>query len=203
MQILIEAQGLGYQRSGALVFQPIDLQLAAGDAVLVTGTNGSGKTTLLRLLAGILRPSQGRLARNVGCAFIGHQAALKADLTCLENLRFQQAFYSGQTIASVLDPLAALREVGLLSLMRRRARSLSAGQKKRLGLAGLLVCQPPLWLLDEPYASLDQIGAECVDRLLNQHLAQGGAAILSTHRRRPALNFPITECVVEAAEPKP
>jgi heme exporter protein A len=204
MQTLIEARALGFKRAGRLIFTPTTLSVNAGQCVVVSGANGSGKTTFLRLLAGILKPSTGSIHRplddHAGVSFIGHQAAFKGDLSCLENLQFQRAFFANKSMSATLSPIEALAEIGLIGLMRRNARSLSAGQKKRLGLAGLLVTQAPLWLLDEPYASLDEPGAQQVDRLIDRHLSHGGAVVLSTHRRQPELSCPIERCPMTAAE---
>lgn len=178
---LLNARNITFHRNGEPVFAPRDIELSAGACLLVTGPNGAGKTTLLRLIAGILRPSEGTIER-AACAFAGHLPAVKGDLTCRENLRFARAFSGGGNTADVEEALA---RAGLRHLGLRPARNLSAGQKKRLSLARLLVTSAPLWLLDEPYASLDSDGAEMVDALLTRHLANGGGAVLSTHLRRP------------------
>jgi len=90
-----------------------------------------------------------------------------------------------------------MSRVGLAGLGLRPARALSAGQKRRLGLAGLLVSRRSIWLLDEPYASLDDAGGELVDQLLDEHLAGGGTAALSTHQRQPNLATSVERLVVQ------
>ena len=183
MSELLSAGAVGFARSGELVFDPVDIDLQRGRALVIAGPNGSGKTTLLRLLAGILGPVCGRVQRHGSLAFLGHLAAVKGDLTVRENLEFTTRFHPRPG----LSVNQALKRVGLAGLGLRPARALSAGQKRRVGLACLLVAQRDIWLLDEPYASLDDVGGELVDSLLEQHLAGGGAVALSTHQRQPRL----------------
>ena len=184
MSDLLLAEQVGFTRSGDLVFKPVSVRLGSGTVLVVSGPNGSGKTTLLRVLAGILTPACGRIERHGELAFLGHLAAVKGDLTVRENLEFTARF-CGRAGVSVDQALA---RVGLAGLGLRPARALSAGQKRRVGLACLLVARRDIWLLDEPYASLDDAGGELVDGLLNEHLAGGGAAALSTHQRQPRLD---------------
>lgn len=186
---LLTARNVTFHRNGDPVFAPRDVTVQAGACLLVSGPNGAGKTTLLRLLAGILRPSVGRVER-APCAFAGHLPAVKADLNCRENLEFASIF-TGCRDRSRVEP--ALARVGLQRFASRPARTLSAGQKKRLSLARLLVSPAPLWLLDEPYASLDSAGAAMIDKLLAEHLAADGGVVLSTHLRRPDPAIPAVE----------
>ncbi len=195
MTSLLEARGVSFRRQGERIFTPLDITLETGSAVVVLGPNGCGKTTLLRLLAGILQASEGQLARHAPTAFLGHASALKGELNCRENLDFLRRFHGCPGISSS----RALARTGLTGLGLRPARTLSAGQKRRLGLAGLLVSPRPIWLLDEPYASLDDAGGELVDELLDNHLAQGGCAALSTHQRMPVLATPAQALRVEPA----
>ncbi len=181
--VRLRASGLTAQRAGEPVFEPVDLALAAGNCLVVTGANGAGKTTLLRTLAGIMEAATGTVTRSA-CQYAGHQPAVKADLTCRENLDFHRAF-GGAVYGQRTD--TALMAVGLAGLGLRPARSLSAGQKKRLALARLLVSPRPLWLLDEPYASLDDAGGQMLDNLLSGHLETGGAVVVATHQRLPVL----------------
>lgn len=180
---LLEAEGLEFHRYGEAVFKPVDIDLAPGRAIVLTGPNGVGKTTLLRLLAGVLAPVRGRLVQHAAIAFAGHAQAVKGDLTCRENLHYEQSL--GPRALPVAEALA---RVGLAGLGSRPARALSAGQKKRLSLARLLVRECPVWLLDEPYASLDDRGQERVDELIRLHLADDGAVILATHQRHPQID---------------
>lgn len=193
---LLECRGLSFSRNSERIFGPVDFRLSAGQALMVLGGNGAGKSTLLRVLAGLLAAGegevqvagrvvdQGHLAR--GCTFLGHLSGHKAELSALENLRFTAALQ-----ASRMDPLRALADVGLAGFEDNLARRLSAGQNKRLSLARLRLSPAPLWLLDEPYANLDLDGIGLVNRMIAAHLAQGGAALLTTHGAYAAPPVPI------------
>jgi heme exporter protein A len=185
---LFAARGLSFARNDAPVFGPLDFAVDAGEALLIRGDNGAGKTTLLRVLAGLLRPESGRIeidgcdsdapARSHALAYLGHLPALKADLTALENLDFLcglQGRRRGQSIES------SMRIVGLDGYQDALSRQLSAGQKKRLSLARIWLSPAPVWLLDEPYANLDLAGIELVNRMVQAHLRDGGAALVTTH----------------------
>lgn len=185
---LLEAQGLGYARNDEPVFGPLDFALNRGEVVLIEGDNGSGKTTLLKVLSGLLEPLSGsieldgealtvaRLSHQV--ALLGHLPGLKLDLTAEENLNFTIGVFGLRAGAA---PTPALASVGLEGYERVLVRQLSAGQKKRVALARLLLVPAALWLLDEPYANLDQQGIDLVNRLLEAHARRGGAALVTSH----------------------
>lgn len=185
---LLEARRLSFHRQDEPVFAPLDFRLHAGELALVEGDNGSGKTTLLRLLAGLLHASEGQLLwrgtpwQRDACAgeilFLGHQLGQKLELSPRENLAFA-AGLNGRRDGVGID--AVLNEVGLAGYEDEPVRRLSAGQKKRAALARLLLQPAALWLLDEPYANLDRHGIALVNRLLERHVADGGAALVSSH----------------------
>ncbi|HEY0662237.1 MAG TPA: heme ABC exporter ATP-binding protein CcmA [Lysobacter sp.] len=185
---LLQARGLRFARNEEPVFGPLDFAVHAGEALLVQGDNGAGKTTLLRVLAGLLRVDEGEIdidghhahaaRRSRAIAYLGHLPALKADLSALENLDFLCGLH-GRRRAQL--PEQAMAMVGLAGYEDALARQLSAGQKKRLSLARLWLSPAPLWLLDEPYANLDLDGIELVNRMVQAHLRDGGAALVTTH----------------------
>ena len=185
---VIEARGLAFAREDERIFGPVDFALRAGGVLLVEGGNGAGKTTLIRLLAGLQEPTDGELrwrGESYDGAFapgqmvlLGHQLGIKPDLSPLEHLRFRIAL-DGQRAGT--SPHAALLSVGLQGFEDMPARTLSAGQRKRIALATLLLGTATAWLLDEPYANLDREGHTLVDRMLDQHCRRGGVAALTSH----------------------
>jgi heme exporter protein A len=185
---LLEARALSFHRQDEPVFGPLDFRLDAGELTLIEGDNGSGKTTLMRILTGLLRPEEGELLwrgepltwdRCSGeVVFLGHQLGLKAELSPRENLAFAIGLHGQHKLQRIGEALAL---VGLAGYEDEAVRKLSAGQKKRVALARLLLIPSTLWLLDEPYANLDRTGIELVNRLLEAHIAQGGAALVTSH----------------------
>ena len=185
---LLAVRGLAFSRDETPIFGPLDFSVDANEALLVQGGNGAGKTTLLRVLAGLLRADAGLVeidgrparpesrARHI--AYLGHLPGLKADLSALQNLEFLCGLH-GRRKAQTAE--AAMGIVGLGSYEDAAVRTLSAGQKKRLGLARLWLSPAPLWLLDEPYANLDLDGINLVNRMVQAHLRSGGAALITTH----------------------
>lgn len=193
---MLQASQLLIERHFEPVFAPVDLQVEAQELWLVTGANGAGKTTLLRLLAGLLRPSDGSIQCTAPeMRFLGHALGLKEDLTVTENLAFAAALNGSGGLS--LD--AAITQVGLDEARFQAARTLSAGQRKRCALARLLLSPAPLWLLDEPYANLDAQGVALVDRLLEGQLSRGGSCVMSTHGALRPPDLPYQELVVHRA----
>jgi heme exporter protein A len=174
--MILQATNLSVARGGVTVLSGLTFAVGAGQAMVLRGPNGSGKTTLLRTLAGLQPAVVGDLDLNPDAvAYAAHADGLKSTLTVAENLAFWAEVYGGP----VID--AAVTAMDLVPLIHRRAGELSAGQKRRLGLARLLVTGRPLWLLDEPTVSLDVASAALFAGVIRQHLAGGGAAIIATH----------------------
>jgi heme exporter protein A len=174
--MIVLAANLSVARGGVTVLSGLTFSVGAGQAVVLRGPNGSGKTTLLRTLAGLQPPVGGSLDLNPDAvAYAAHADGLKSTLTVAENLAFWAQVYGGPS------PAVAIAALDLETLARRRAGELSAGQKRRLGLARLLVTGRPLWLLDEPTVSLDVASVALFAGVVRNHLAEGGAAIIATH----------------------
>ena len=186
MVLSLVASALSIERGGRLVLEEIEFSVAAGEALLVTGPNGTGKTTLLRAIAGFLQPASGAIRLHNGdperdvsqhCHYAGHLDAVKSRLTVAENLAFWTDYLSGTTDKTS----EALSAFDLADLAHVTAGYLSAGQRRRLGLARLLTAQRPIWLLDEPTVSLDEDSRSRFAALVKSHLARGGIVIAATH----------------------
>ena len=189
--LALELDNIARRFSRRWVLRGASLQVRGGEVVALMGRNGSGKTTLLRVIATSLRPSKGsgrvyghdlvRDADDVRACIgvLAHHAGLYDDLTALENLRF------GTRMAGLDVPRErmqeALVEVGLGEESNERVRGFSAGMRRRLAMARLLLRPPRLLLLDEPYAAFDESGINFVNEFVRKTVAQGGAAIIATH----------------------
>lgn len=172
----LKVSGLACARGGVVVLQGMDFGLAAGQALVIRGPNGSGKTTLLRTLAGLQPPVSGQItAPEDAIAYLGHADGMKSTLTAAENLAFWAKLHD--TDAGE-DALAAFE---LAALAGRPAGNLSAGQRRRLGLARMLVTGRPIWLFDEPTVSLDSAAVSMFASAIRAHLASGGSALIATH----------------------
>ncbi len=180
------ADGLACSRGGRRLFSGLSFTVAAGETLLLTGPNGAGKTTLIRTLAGLLQPAGGSIRIEGGtpdgsvgeqCHYVGHLNAIKSSLSVEANAAFWCRFLGGGR-----DRIPeALEAFGLGPLRDIPAGYLSAGQKRRLGLARVLLVDRPIWLLDEPTVSLDTAAQEVLTRAVGAHLARGGLVIAATH----------------------
>ena len=186
---VLTVTSLEVRRGGIGLLRDLSFELSPGQTALVTGANGSGKTSLLRVLAGLAVPAAGRIdwrgsalhrlpSEDRGqIAYLGHLDGLKREFTVEENLEFCRSFWKGR---GPIEPL--LTELRLESCRHRKVRRLSAGQRRRAALACLRLKPARLWLLDEPLTNLDARGTEVVIDWLRGHAAEGGVAIVSTHR---------------------
>ena len=172
----MQVSDLSVARGGVPVLSGVSFALAPGEALVLRGPNGAGKTTLLRCIAGLQEPLSGRIeGAEDRVAYAAHADGLKAMLTVRENLRFWAQVFGMSDISPALDGYA------LRPLADRLAGTLSAGQKRRLGLARLLVTGRPIWVLDEPTVSLDADAVALFGSVLRGHLAAGGSALMATH----------------------
>ena len=174
----IQVEHLACARGGITVLEGVSFALAQGTALVLRGPNGIGKTTLLRTIAGLQPAVAGQISLPPeSIAYAAHADGLKATLSVAENLGFWAAVY-GTGVGAVQ---AAIEAMNLAGLRDRQAANLSAGQKRRLGLARLLVTGRPLWVLDEPTVSLDVASVALFAGVVRRHLAQGGSALIATH----------------------
>ena len=171
----ISASCITCRRGGRTVFSNLSFSLGRGRILEVTGPNGSGKTTLLRAIAGIHPVAEGSLEiPRDEVAYLGHRQGLKGKLTVVENLRFWADVHGGRISDLLLDRL------DFHSIMHRRAELLSAGQRKRVAVASLMVSGKAIWLLDEPLTALDSGWSGKVVDAVSDHCASGGLAVLTT-----------------------
>jgi heme exporter protein B len=198
----LSVDDLACRRSGRLIFARVSFTLTSGEAILVTGRNGAGKSSLLAILAGRLRPEGGTIVLDgagerdlpESLHLVGHREGLKSALTAEENLAFARDLLG----RPALSPRAALEAVGLGHAARLPVAYLSAGQRRRVALARLLVAHRSLWLLDEPTAALDSASQETLTGLMRRHLADGGMIVAATHQ---PLALPARELRIERASP--
>ncbi len=187
----ISARDLHLWRGERHVLRGLSVEAAPGDCVHLAGPNGSGKTTLLRVLAGLLTPEQGgvswqgqpiaadRDAYAATISYLGHSDGLKPDFTARENLAFECGL---RRVLEAGDIDAVLAQVGLSGAREQPARSLSAGQRRRLAMARVILSQAGLWLLDEPFTNLDTDGVQMLAGVIARHLDAGGAALIASHQ---------------------
>ncbi len=174
MDLLVK--DLDVARGGVPVLRAVTFHVVAGEALVLRGPNGSGKTTLLRTLAGLQPPLRGQISVDrEDMAYAAHADGLKATLSVAENLKFWADLHRTGGIDATLDAFA------LTDLRDRPAGALSAGQKRRLGLARMLVTGRRVWVLDEPTVSLDRDAVDMFVRAVRAHLEGGGMAVIATH----------------------
>lgn len=204
------------ERGGRRLFADLSFAVAAGEALIVTGPNGAGKSSLLRAIGGLTPPESGKMTLEGGddeltvgeqAHFVGHADALKGALTARENLEFWARMLAGRNEtrpdarrAPALSAAAALDRFGLAHAVEFPVNVLSAGQRRRVALARLLVAFRPLWLLDEPTSALDAAAQARVAEIMRAHLAGGGLIVAATHA---PLGLEARELQLGATEPTP
>lgn len=172
----LSVRDLTVTRGGMAILEGVSFELASGEALVLRGPNGIGKTTLLRSVAGLQPVEAGEVSgAEDQIAYAGHSDGLKAMLSVTENLTFWASVFG------VTDIAPALTAFDLGDLKSRMAGTLSAGQKRRLGLARLMVTNRPIWVLDEPTVSLDAASVALFAEAVRRHLKGGGSALMATH----------------------
>jgi heme exporter protein A len=186
----LSVESLHVWRGDRHVLKGVSVTLGAHELLHVSGPNGTGKTTLLRVVCGLLRPEQGAVSwlgqsiasvrgeYQAALAYASHEPALKGDLTALENLRFAVGLKRKVTAAQLRE---GLERTGVAACADLPARVLSAGQRRRVAMARVLAMSASLWLLDEPFTNLDAAGTALVSGLLQDHVQQGGLALVVAH----------------------
>jgi heme exporter protein A len=188
--LILEVEKLAAARGLRVLFEGMAFKLAAGEILELRGPNGAGKSTLLRILAGLTRPMAGEVRCEGGPAkasgedredparhYLGHADAIKPNESAREQARFWARFFGHDDDAGS----QALERIGLANRSDVPGRGLSAGQRRRLALARLLIDPRPIWLLDEPVAALDAEGRARVEELVAKHAAEGGITVVAMH----------------------
>ncbi|SMN17192.1 ABC transporter involved in cytochrome c biogenesis, ATPase component CcmA [uncultured Candidatus Thioglobus sp.] len=180
---------LSCQRGYNQLFSNLFFQVNVGEVLRITGTNGSGKTSLLKILAGVSVREHGEISWNQHSVksekyqqevfYLGHQAALSGELSSLENLEFLSALNKSTDQQQLIQ---ALGDIGLKGYEDEYCANLSAGQKRRVILAGLFVSKAKIWLLDEPFTALDPTGVKIVESRIEKHCNNGGLCLFTTHQ---------------------
>ena len=185
--MILQGIDLSCVRDDRVLFSDLNFRVQSGQILLLEGKNGSGKTSLLRILCGFREPDAGQVnwgdeaindsAYYADMAYVGHLDGIKKELTVLENLKVSLAL----GVAGDYSIAEALKKVHLQGYDDALVQSLSAGQKRRLSLARLLITHNILWILDEPFTSLDKQGIVLIESLMMEHCAKGGMIVLTSH----------------------
>ena len=190
MTAKLTADDLTLFRGDRCLFKHLSFALNPGELLILEGSNGSGKTSLMRAIVGMLELETGaihwdgipvrsqRQEFHGSLVWMAHRVGFKADLTLVENLRFESALRS----ASGKDMDRVLARLEIDRLTRLPVRSLSAGQQRRVSLARMLLSDAPLWLMDEPFTNLDREGRELVLTLVEEHVQAGGMCVIAAHQ---------------------
>lgn len=202
MSIILAAEALSCVRQDRVLFENLNFQLSAGQVLYIQGKNGAGKSSLLRLLAGLTSPEDGQILFHGKplqsqteffadqLLFIGHQSGIHPQLTAIQNL----AFWSALSEQSIVEPYQLLGSLGLAGLEDIPCFMLSAGQQRRVSLARLWFTNKPLWILDEPFTSLDQQLIAKLEYHFLQHLSGGGVIVLTSHQTLSA-SYPALQAI--------
>lgn len=209
---LLHADRVSSIRSGRVLFSQLQLAVQAGDIWQISGANGAGKSTLLRMLAGLLVPNEGEVRFNgqplhrvrddyhQQLLYIGHKAAVKPELSALENVFWQRRLGGDTTATSEQQQdWDVLEQLGLLGLEEEMTGRLSAGQQRRVALTRLWCSTASLWILDEPFTSLDVDGIALLQQRFLQHLSRGGSIVMTSHQPLTDTQLPLQQLTLNSA----
>ncbi len=192
---MLKVDNLSCQKGYNLLFSNLSFKVNSGDILRITGTNGSGKTSLLKILAGLDVQGQGNVfldnhalkseAYQQEIFYLGHLSALSEELSTLENLEFLTELNKS---TKQIQLTKALSNIGLKGYENEYCDKLSAGQKRRVILAGLFISNAKIWLLDEPFTALDTDGVTIIESRITKHCKQGGLCLFTTHQNSDLLN---------------
>lgn len=194
----LEVKNLACFRNEQILFNKINLSLSPENVLFLQGENGSGKTSLLRILCGFRLPDEGEITwggdptsampeyfQNI--SYVGHKNGIKDELTVEENLNLMRSMAT----ASDIKTESVLKQIGLFKRADVLARQLSAGQKRKLALARLMMTENSFWILDEPFTSLDKETVGFFESLIKQHITRGGMLILTSHHEIDLSGLPV------------
>ncbi|MBV1915926.1 MAG: cytochrome c biogenesis heme-transporting ATPase CcmA [Pseudomonadales bacterium] len=202
-EVLLRAENLLFEYDDLLLFEQLNFSAQQGEVVYVEGPNGSGKTTLLKILCGLIEPTEGQIYwrdQRISSAHIdyrqnllyqGHQAGIKSSLSARENLKWLLSLKGLRPGLDKIDEALALS--GLMGFEDVPCGHLSAGQKRRVGLARIFISNEKIWILDEPFTAIDKKGVATLESTINQHAEQGGLVFITTHQ---SLNLTVpSQCI--------
>ena len=199
---MLSADGLFCERDDRVLFRELGFSIREGQILQVKGSNGSGKTTLLRILCGLNEGYEGSIywyGKPIGeraeeyyssLVYIGHRVGVNKVLTPEENLRWTCSL---QQVVANEEIHEALAKVGLRGFEESQCFTLSAGQQQRVSLAKLLILNAKLWILDEPFTTLDADGVRLLEDLLRDHADKGGAVMITTHHSLSVTDLKVME----------
>lgn len=199
---VLKAEQLFCERDDRVLFRELSFSARAGEVIQIKGSNGSGKTTLLRVICGLNDNYHGTLKWfnepiednqddfYSSLIYLGHQVGVNKVLTPVENLRWSVGLRENVTSESIYQALA---EIGLRGFEDSQCFSLSAGQQQRVSLSKLLLGTAVIWILDEPFTTLDVDGVQLLEKLLGDHSRKGGVALVTTHHELSLPDLKILE----------
>lgn len=199
---VLKAEQLFCERDDRVLFRELSFSARAGEVIQIKGSNGSGKTTLLRVICGLNDNYHGALKWfnepiednqddfYSSLIYLGHQVGVNKVLTPVENLRWSVGLRENVTSESIYQALA---EIGLRGFEDSQCFSLSAGQQQRVSLSKLLLGTAVIWILDEPFTTLDVDGVQLLEKLLGDHARKGGVALVTTHHELSLPDLKILE----------